>query len=46
VRHQKFGFGTVVSSAPNGGDVEIVVDFETAGVRRLLQGYARLVAAT
>jgi DNA helicase-2/ATP-dependent DNA helicase PcrA len=46
VQHQKFGAGTVISTAPNGGDVEVVVDFDNAGVRRLLQTYARLVAAT
>ena len=45
VSHPKFGPGTVVSSQPNGGDVELVVTFESAGVRRLLQSYAKLVPA-
>ena len=45
VAHPKFGAGTVVSAHANGGDVEIVVSFETAGVRRLLQSYAKLVPA-
>lgn len=45
VSHPKFGPGTVVSSQPNGSDVELVVTFETAGVRRLLQSYAKLVPA-
>lgn len=45
VSHPKFGAGTVVSSQPNGGDVELVVTFESAGVRRLLQSYAKLVPA-
>lgn len=45
VVHPKFGAGTVVSSHANGGDVEVVVAFESAGVRRLLQSYARLVPA-
>ncbi|MCO6435454.1 MAG: ATP-binding domain-containing protein, partial [Phycisphaerae bacterium] len=45
VKHQKFGVGTIVSSQTNGGDVEYTVDFETAGVRRLLQSYAKLVSA-
>ncbi len=45
VRHVKFGIGRVVSASKNGGDVEYQVDFETAGVRRLLQTYAKLVPA-
>ena len=45
VAHPKFGVGTVVSSQPNGGDVELVVAFDSAGVRRLLQSYAKLVPA-
>ena len=45
VSHPKFGSGTVVSSQPNGVDVELVVTFESAGVRRLLQSYAKLVQA-
>ncbi|MBA4181936.1 MAG: AAA family ATPase [Anaerolinea sp.] len=45
VVHPKFGTGTVVSSQPNGGDVELVVAFDAAGVRRLLQSYAKLVPA-
>ena len=45
VVHPRFGAGTVVSSHTNGGDVEVVVAFEAAGVRRLLQSYAKLVPA-
>src|SRR5690606_10945751 len=45
VKHAKFGTGVIVSSQTNGGDVEYTVDFETAGVRRLLQSYAKLVPA-
>ena len=45
VAHSKFGTGTVISTQQNGGDIEIVVAFETAGTRRLLQSYARLVPA-
>jgi DNA helicase-2/ATP-dependent DNA helicase PcrA len=45
VQHAKFGVGTVISSQQNGSDVELVVAFETAGTRRLLQSYAHLVAA-
>lgn len=45
VLHPKFGVGTVVSSQPNGGDVELVVAFDSAGVRRLLQSYAKLAPA-
>jgi DNA helicase-2/ATP-dependent DNA helicase PcrA len=45
VRHVKFGEGVVVSSSKNGGDVEYQVAFDAAGVKRLLQTYARLVSA-
>ncbi len=45
VRHPKFGIGTVVSSQPHRGDVEVVVAFEEAGVRRLLQSFAPLEEA-
>jgi len=45
VKHAKFGVGVVVSSQTNGGDVEYTVDFESAGTRRLLQSYAKLVPA-
>ena len=45
VNHPRFGAGTVVSAHANGGDVELVVAFESAGVRRLLQSYAKLVPA-
>ncbi len=45
VTHVKFGTGRVVSASMNGGDVEYVVDFEGVGTKRLLQTYARLVAA-
>ncbi|MCA9829428.1 MAG: 3'-5' exonuclease [Dehalococcoidia bacterium] len=42
VRHAKFGDGTVISAQKNGGDVEYQVTFDGAGVKRLLQTYARL----
>jgi DNA helicase-2/ATP-dependent DNA helicase PcrA len=45
VAHPKFGAGVIVSAQKNGGDVEYVVNFETAGTRRLLQSYAKLVPA-
>jgi hypothetical protein len=35
----------VVSASKNGGDVEYQVAFDAAGVKRLLQTYARLVSA-
>jgi ATP-dependent DNA helicase UvrD/PcrA len=44
VHHPKFGDGTVVSTRPNRGDVEIVVAFDGAGVKRLLQSLAPLEA--
>jgi hypothetical protein len=45
VRHARFGAGKVVSVQKNGGDVEYQVAFESAGIRRLLQSYAKLVPA-
>lgn len=42
VVHDKFGLGTVVSAQPHRGDIEVVVAFEGAGVRRLLQSFAPL----
>lgn len=42
VVHDKFGEGTVVSVRPHRGDIEVVVAFEGAGVRRLLQSFAPL----
>ena len=45
VAHPKFGIGTVVSTQPRSGDIEVVVAFEGAGVRRLLQSYAPLQPA-
>ncbi len=45
VAHPKFGQGVIVSAQKNGGDIEYVVAFDTAGTRRLLQSYAKLVPA-
>ncbi len=45
VSHPKFGQGVIVSAQKNGSDIEYVVDFDTAGTRRLLQSYAKLVPA-
>ncbi|MCC6268586.1 MAG: UvrD-helicase domain-containing protein [Dehalococcoidia bacterium] len=45
VAHPKFGPGVIVSAQKNGSDIEYVVAFETAGTRRLLQSYAKLVPA-
>jgi DNA helicase-2/ATP-dependent DNA helicase PcrA len=42
VAHAKFGEGVVVGARVNGGDIEYVVEFDTAGTRRLLQSYAKL----
>ena len=42
VSHPKFGQGMVVSTQPRGSDVEVVVAFDGAGVRRLLQSMAPL----
>ena len=45
VAHPKFGVGVIVSAQKNGSDIEYVVAFESAGTRRLLQSYAKLVPA-
>ncbi|MCC6421767.1 MAG: UvrD-helicase domain-containing protein [Gemmataceae bacterium] len=42
VTHAKFGAGTVVAVQKNGGDVEYHVAFDTVGLKRLLQTFARL----
>lgn len=44
VVHPKFGEGVVIDARQNGADVEYVVEFATAGTRRLLQSYAKLRA--
>lgn len=44
VVHAKFGEGVVTEARMNGGEVEYVVEFDTAGTRRLLQTYAKLRA--
>ena len=43
VRHQKFGDGTVLEILDKKKDYEVTVDFDTAGVKRMLAGFAKLV---
>ncbi len=45
VVHAKFGQGMVVSTAERGADTEVVVAFEGAGIKRLLQSFAALEPA-
>ena len=45
VAHPKFGPGVIVTAQKNGSDIEYVVEFQSAGTRRLLQSYAKLVPA-
>lgn len=45
VRHAKFGVGVVVSATERRGEVELVVAFEGAGVKRLAQSMAKLERA-
>jgi DNA helicase-2/ATP-dependent DNA helicase PcrA len=40
VTHQKFGLGTVVSTAGVGDKADATIDFGTAGIKRLLLRYA------
>jgi hypothetical protein len=42
VHHAQFGDGVVVSSQPVRDDVEVVVAFDGAGVKKLLMSFARL----
>lgn len=42
VRHRKFGDGTVVMSQTFGKDAIVVVDFDTAGTKRLMAAFAKL----
>jgi len=40
VTHEKFGLGTVISTAGSGEKADATIDFGTAGVKRLLLRYA------
>jgi len=42
VFHTKFGEGLVIESKPSGGDEEVSVVFEDAGLKRLLASFANL----
>ncbi len=42
VRHSKFGDGTVISSQAFGRDAIVVIDFDTAGNKRLMAAFAKL----
>ena len=42
VRHKKFGDGTVLSAQPVGNDTILVIDFDTAGTKRLMAAFAKL----
>lgn len=42
VRHSKFGDGTVVTSQAIGRDAIVVIDFDSAGTKRLMAAFAKL----
>jgi DNA helicase-2/ATP-dependent DNA helicase PcrA len=42
VRHAQFGEGVVVSCKKSTGDAEVTVVFTSAGIKHLMQSYARL----
>jgi DNA helicase-2/ATP-dependent DNA helicase PcrA len=42
VRHSKFGEGYVVETKVTGDDMEVVVAFSSAGIKRLAASMARL----
>lgn len=42
VRHRKFGDGTVISAQSFGKDAILVIDFDTAGNKRLMAAFAKL----
>ena len=46
VRHRKFGDGTVVTSQAIGRDAIVVIDFDTAGNKRLMAAFAKLERIT
>ena len=43
VRHMKFGEGTVTQITEGGRDFEVTVEFDTAGVKKMFAGFARLI---
>ena len=43
VRHMKFGEGMVTQITEGGRDFEVTVEFDTAGVKKMFAGFARLV---
>ncbi|MHB0913207.1 MAG: ATP-dependent helicase [Armatimonadota bacterium] len=45
VKHRVFGLGVVESLEPSGGDVQVVVDFEEVGKKRLMLSFAGLAKA-
>ena len=46
VRHRKFGDGTIVTSQAIGRDAILVIDFDTAGNKRLMAAFAKLERIT
>ena len=42
VSHVKFGQGTVKVITEGGRDYEVTVEFDTAGVRKMFAGFAKL----
>ena len=42
VRHEAFGEGTVVANNARGADSEVTVDFDDAGIKKLLLSLAPL----
>ena len=43
VKHMKFGEGLVLSVVEGGRDYEVTVQFDTAGVKKMFAGFAKLV---
>lgn len=42
VRHMKFGDGVVLDMKTGGRDIEVTVDFDTVGVKKMFAGFAKL----
>ena len=42
VKHMKFGEGLVLSMVKGGRDYEVTVDFDSAGVKKMFAGFAKL----
>ncbi len=45
VKHKTFGEGTLLSKKPMGGDILLEIQFDTAGVKKVMANFAKLTKA-